>query len=69
MGLEAVHSTNINNDESYLKGLASTYGLITTGGSDFHGIVKPTIQLGIGKGNLSIPYSVLEHLKQLKSNF
>lgn len=64
MGLEAVHSTNINNDESYLRGLASKYGLITTGGSDFHGEVKPAIQMGIGKGNLSIPYSVLEQLKK-----
>ena len=68
MGLEAVHSTNINNDESYLRGLASAYGLITSGGSDFHGTVKPTIQMGIGKGNLSIPYSVLENLKKLKES-
>lgn len=66
MGLEAVHSTNISNDESYLRGLASKYELITTGGSDFHGAVKPDIQIGIGKGNLSIPYSVLEQLKELK---
>lgn len=66
MGLEAVHSTNVNNDESYLRGLATKYELVTTGGSDFHGVVKPDIQIGIGRGNLSIPYSVLENLKQLK---
>ncbi len=63
MGLEVIHSTNINNDESYLRGLASKYELIPTGGSDFHGAVKPTIQIGIGKGNLCIPYSMLEYLK------
>ncbi len=67
MGLEVIHSTNINNDESYLHGLASKYNLIPTGGSDFHGAVKPDIQIGIGKGNLSIPYSVLENLKALKN--
>lgn len=66
MGLETSHSTNISNDESYLRGLASKYGLASTGGSDFHGTVKPDIQIGIGRGNLSIPYSVLENLKQLK---
>lgn len=66
MGLEAVHSTNVNNDTGYLKGLARKYELITTGGSDFHGAVKPDIKLGIGRGNLSIPYRVLEELKELK---
>ena len=67
MGLEVMHSTNVNNDESYLRGLASTYGLIPTGGSDFHGNVKPDIQMGCGRGNLSVPYSYLETLKELRN--
>ena len=65
MGLEVMHSTNVNNDESYLRGLASKYGLLPTGGSDFHGNVKPDIQMGSGRGSLSVPYSYLEQLKEL----
>lgn len=67
MGLEVMHSTNVNNDESYLRGLASQYSLLPTGGSDFHGNVKPDIQMGVGRGNLSVPYSYLENLKNLRN--
>ena len=66
MGLEVMHSTNVNNDESYLRGLASKYELLPTGGSDFHGNVKPDIQIGCGRGNLSIPYTFLEGLKEMR---
>ncbi len=66
MGLEVMHSTNVNNDESYLRGLAGKYGLLPTGGSDFHGNVKPDIQMGCGRGNLSVPYSYLEKLKEAR---
>ncbi len=66
MGLEVIHSTNVNNDESYLRGLASKYQLVPTGGSDFHGNVKPDIQMGTGRGNLFVPYSYLEKLKEIK---
>ena len=36
--------------------LAQKYGLLTTGGSDYHGVnVKPDIEIGTGKnGNLNI---------------
>ena len=46
-------------------GYAKTYGLAVTGGSDFHGFVKPNINLGTGAGgNLSIPRSVLDALRR-----
>lgn len=38
--------------------------LAVSGGSDFHGTVKPNIRLGTGKGNLAIPYSVVDALKE-----
>lgn len=44
--------------------LARKYDLIISGGSDFHGAMKPHITIGKGTGNLSIPYSVLEGMKQ-----
>ena len=35
-----------------------------TGGSDFHGKPKPAISIGIGRGNLRIPYTFLENLRE-----
>lgn len=65
LGLEVLYSSNYGTDEATLRGLASHFSLQMTGGSDFHGAFKPSIELGTGKGNLHIPYSILEHLKEL----
>lgn len=47
--------------EFYLH-LARSHGLAVTGGTDFHGAIKPDTQLGFGKGNFFVPYSVYELL-------
>ena len=39
------------------------FGLLPSGGSDFHGSVKPDIALGTGRGNLAVPYSCYEALR------
>lgn len=44
--------------------MAAEYGLLPSGGSDFHGANKPDIALGAGTGNLCIPSSVLDDLKE-----
>lgn len=63
VGLEAVYSSNMGYDEEKLKKLAGRYGLLITGGSDFHGKNKPDLDIGTGRGNLKIPYSILERLE------
>ena len=65
-GIEVYYSNNRGQDEVNVKALANHFGLVATGGSDFHGSVKPQIELGIGKGNLKIPYSVLENVLAVK---
>lgn len=62
-GIEAVYSENSEADEVHMRKLAEEFGLIISGGSDFHGKNKPDIQLGTGKGNLHIPYAFLQDLK------
>jgi len=42
--------------------LARNHDLAITGGTDFHGALKPDIQLGYGKGDFFIPYSVYDLL-------
>ena len=44
--------------------LATRFHLLPSGGSDFHGGNKPDIALGIGKGNLQIPYDWAMALKE-----
>ena len=62
--IEAYHSDHSPaQTELYLQ-LAAQHGLLVTGGSDFHGAVKPEIQLGTGRGgNLHVPPDLLDRLK------
>lgn len=62
--VEVLYSTNSREEERLSRQLAKDYGLKISGGSDFHGANKPEIQLGCGKGNLKIPYTVLENLRK-----
>ena len=44
--------------------LAERFGLLQSGGSDFHGAAKPAIALGTGRGNLCVPHAVYDALLQ-----
>ena len=63
-GIEAYHSAHATEDQECYRQLAKRYGLAITGGSDFHGDLKPRIRLGTGMdGNLHVPKSVLDRLR------
>ena len=65
--IEAYHSDHSAADVALYLGLAQRYGLGVTGGSDFHGTVKPGVTLGRGAGgNLNIPEDLVEKLRQAK---
>jgi predicted metal-dependent phosphoesterase TrpH len=61
--IEAYHTDHTQADTELYLGLARQYGLLVTGGSDFHGAVKPGVTLGRGAGNLEIPDDLLEQLR------
>ncbi|MDO5344595.1 MAG: PHP domain-containing protein [Lachnospiraceae bacterium] len=63
LGIEAIYSTHTKAQENEIRKLARNFGLCISGGSDFHGANKPDIDLGTGKGNLEIPYELLERLR------
>lgn len=63
-GIEAVYSCNQGSDEKDYREIAEKYGLLLSGGSDFHGANKPHIHLGTGRGNLHVPYEFLEQIKE-----
>lgn len=62
-GIEAMYSRNRGNDEAFVRKLASEYDLFITGGTDFHGVNKPDLEIGRGEGNLRVPVMLLENLK------
>jgi predicted metal-dependent phosphoesterase TrpH len=64
--LEVYHSDHRPADVAQYLGLAREFDLGVTGGSDFHGDVKPGIRLGTGAGSLNIPLSVLEQLREIR---
>lgn len=68
VGLEAIYSTYTAGEEIQMKNLAKKCGLILSGGSDYHGANKPHIELGIGRGHLFVPYSILEDIKKRRLN-
>jgi 3',5'-nucleoside bisphosphate phosphatase len=62
--IEAYHSDHSPSQTALYLELAAQCGLLVTGGSDFHGAVKPEIQLGTGRGgNLRVPEGLVDRLR------
>lgn len=64
VGVEALYSTYNNSDERDIRALAKEYNLLLSGGSDFHGLNKATIDLGTGTGHLFVPEELLTKIKE-----
>jgi predicted metal-dependent phosphoesterase TrpH len=61
--LEAYHSDHGPAETDLYLELANKHSLLVTGGSDFHGAVKPEVSLGTGcNGNLRVPDELLGRL-------
>ena len=67
-GMEGYYSGYTVEDEALVAEIAAKYGLILTGGSDFHGTAKPSISIGTGKGGLRVPFSCYESLISMTGN-
>jgi len=65
-GIEARYSENSPEDTRRYLEIAKKYSLLISGGSDFHGDVKPGLDLGSGRGDLWVEYSVLERLREYR---
>ena len=63
-GMETVYSKYSEETAKAAKKLADEFGLLESGGSDFHGERKPDIALGTGRGNLRVPTEFFELLKK-----
>ncbi len=61
-GLECHYRNHTPEDTRRFLALAKGFGLLVTGGSDFHGTNRPGIRLGIGEGGLNVPMGCWEGL-------
>jgi len=62
-GLECYYTTFSKEQTNYLLDICKLKNLYVSGGSDYHGNYKPDVDIGIGKGNLKIPYNILTNYK------
>lgn len=63
-GIEAYHSSNNSYESDRLRNIAAKHGLLVSGGTDFHGVIKPDIQLGSGRGGMRITEGILTRIKE-----
>lgn len=61
-GMECWYGRYSGEERQALVALAGRYGLVATGGSDFHGTYKPDLSVGTGKGDLDVPERALREL-------
>lgn len=61
-GIEAHYSEYTPDLRRHLAGLCDDYGIVATGGSDYHGTYKAGLSIGAGRGDLEVPDEVIERL-------
>lgn len=62
--METIYSKYSEETSEKARRIAHEFGLLESGGSDFHGAAKPTVELGTGiGGNVAVPMELLEALR------
>ena len=59
-GIECFYTTFSTEQHENLINLCNERNLFISGGSDFHGKIKPDVDIGVGYGNMQIPDSIVE---------
>lgn len=62
-GMECLYSRYDAHTAELSRRMAEEFGLLPSGGSDFHGTNKPDICLGTGRGQLRVPYEWAQALR------
>lgn len=61
-GLEVYFSEHSPEQTQRYAELAKRCDLLMTGGTDFHGDIQPEVQMGVGRGDLHVPFELYEIL-------
>jgi hypothetical protein len=62
-GLEVLYGRYSPRQRQQLGNLARRFDLVATGGSDHHGLLKPDLRVGTGRGDLKVPDTALVMLE------
>ena len=68
IAIETMHSSYSDEKIRVSKSIAKEFNLLESGGSDFHGSIKPGVNLAVGKGNLDVPEEIYLELKKQLEN-
>jgi predicted metal-dependent phosphoesterase TrpH len=66
-GIEVYYPEHSHLEVAQYKTLAERHGLLITGGTDYHGIEKNGLDIGVGRGDMRLPYSMVERLKAARN--
>ncbi len=66
-GIEVFYPEHTGQQINLYSSLCSRLDLLPSGGSDFHGSVKPHIKLGRGRGTMNVPYSLVQTMKDRRA--
>jgi len=64
VGIEALYAAYQRHEREGYSDLARRFGLIPSGGSDYHGTYKPGLMLGTGYGDLAVPADLCDELRE-----
>jgi predicted metal-dependent phosphoesterase TrpH len=68
VGLECLYGSYDREGRAGLVSLARRFGLVPSGGSDYHGSYKPDVSLGMGRVGLPVPDTILPALSAARSS-
>jgi 3',5'-nucleoside bisphosphate phosphatase len=66
-GIEVFYPEHSPVETAQYKFLAEKHGLLMTGGTDYHGIEGNELEIGVGRGDMKLPYTIIENLKAARS--
>jgi len=66
-GIEVYYPEHSTLEVAQYRTLAERYGLLMTGGTDYHGIEKNGLDIGVGRGEMKLSYSIVEGLKRVRN--
>jgi hypothetical protein len=66
-GIEVYYPEHSPSETAQYKFLAEKHGLVITGGTDYHGIEGTDLDIGVGRGDMKLPSSILENLSAVRN--
>ena len=66
-GIEVYYPEHSPTEVAQYKTIADRYSLLSTGGTDYQGMEKNGLDIGTGRGEMKLPYSIVENLRAVRN--